>query len=297
MPCRVVDLGRSREGAILSAARELCSIEGFHSHLTQNASIVGDAMTFDARAIFEAELSQRGVSFEMDEEAVYKVQVGRWTVSASLENVGRNAEREGDPSLIVQFVDQILAFSGDHPSWDEARRLLFWAAESAQVDFDDAIQFEVSDEVRRVLTLTDDEQSKVAFVTPSMCNDWGVSVEDACAAASANQDRLLDGIELETDGDGDPLETLGMIPIHPPYKASTIFASTFKPLVEPALGWPVLVVLPCRDFVYVIADGSRLLGKLGSVVVKEFKNSGYPITTEVLRVSDDGIEAIGRFPT
>jgi hypothetical protein len=88
-----------------------------------------------------------------------------------------------------------------------------------------------------------------------------------------------------------------MIPVDSPYKASTIFATAFKQLVEPALGWPVLVVLPCRDFVYVIADGSPLVGKFGSVVVNEFKNSGYPITTEVLRVSDEGIEALGRFPT
>jgi hypothetical protein len=35
---------------------------------------------------------------------------------------------------------------------------------------------------------------------------------------------------------------------------------------------------------------------MGSVVVNEYRNSGYPITTEVLRVSDAGIEAIGRYP-
>jgi len=32
------------------------------------------------------------------------------------------------------------------------------------------------------------------------------------------------------------------------------------------------------------------------VVVREFRSSGYPITTEVLRVSSEGIEAIGAFP-
>ena len=89
---------------------------------------------------------------------------------------------------------------------------------------------------------------------------------------------------------------LGMIPVDSPYKASVIFAQAFKRLVEDEFGWPVLVVIPCRDFIYVVADNSPLLGKMGSVVVKEFRNSGYPITTEVLRVSDEGIEAIGQFP-
>jgi hypothetical protein len=128
-----------------------------------------------------------------------------------------------------------------------------------------------------------------------MCDEWGVTTEQAIAAAFANQDRLLDGIKLDVAEVHD--STLGMVPVDSPYKASVIFARAFKPLVESVLGWPVLVVLPCRDFIYVLADKSPLVGRIGSVVVNEFRKSGYPITTEVLRISDDGIEAIGRFPT
>lgn len=254
-------------------------------------------MTFDTNALFEAELAKRGISFEREDESAYTVQVGSWTVSANLDNVRRNAERDQDPEVITRFVDHILRFSPSDRPWSEARTFLFWSTEPTVTHFGDSIHAGVSDEVSRVLTLTDSEWSKVIWVTPAMCERWGVSIEDACAAAWINQDRLLDGIELETSSGGDRLNTLGMIPVDPPYKASTIFAAAFKKLVEPALGWPVLVVLPCRDFVYVIAEGSPLLNKLGSVVVNEFKNSGYPITTEVLRVSDDGIEALGRFPT
>ena len=254
-------------------------------------------MNFDANAIFEAELAKRGASFQKESDFVYRVEVDGWIVSASLENVRRNAERDQDEGVIARFVEHVLAFSASHPPWDDARTLLFWSTEPTTTDFGDSIHLDVSDEVGRVLTLTDADRSKVTWVTPAMCESWGVTIEDACSTASINQDRLLDGIELETATGTEGLDTLGMIPVHPPYKASTIFAKAFKNLVEPVLGWPVLVVLPCRDFVYVIADGSPLLDKLGSVVVNEFKNSGYPITTEVLRVSDEGIEAIGRFPT
>jgi hypothetical protein len=34
---------------------------------------------------------------------------------------------------------------------------------------------------------------------------------------------------------------------------------------------------------------------MGGVVQDEFRKSGYPITTEVLRVSDDDIQAVGKF--
>jgi hypothetical protein len=88
-----------------------------------------------------------------------------------------------------------------------------------------------------------------------------------------------------------------MIPIDSALKASLIFAPAFRRFVEADVGWPVLVVIPCRDFIYLLAEQDQaLLGRMGGVVQKEFRESGYPITTEVLRLSDQGIEAIGKFP-
>ena len=34
----------------------------------------------------------------------------------------------------------------------------------------------------------------------------------------------------------------------------------------------------------------------GNVVVDEYKKSGYPITTEILKFTDDGVEAVGKYP-
>lgn len=58
----------------------------------------------------------------------------------------------------------------------------------------------------------------------------------------------------------------------------------------------MLVVIPARDFIFFLPEGdNELLGRVGTVVVREYTQSGYPITTEVLRLSDDGIEAIGTY--
>jgi hypothetical protein len=71
----------------------------------------------------------------------------------------------------------------------------------------------------------------------------------------------------------------------------------FRAYVEPSLGWPVLATIPNRDFIYVIAEKDRgLLDYMGRVIQKEFRTSSYPISTEVLRISERGIEAIGAFP-
>jgi hypothetical protein len=254
-------------------------------------------MTFDANAIFEQELSARSITFVKDGEDEYRLHLEGWEISVTLANVRRDAERDRDPDAIRRFVDTVLKLSPStgEPAWHEASTLLLWSAEPADQDFGDSFHVAVSDEVARVLTLTDHEQTGVTWVTPRMCQTWGVTVEQASSAAFANQDRLLEGIELNLAESGG--HTLGMVPLDSPYKASVIFADAFKSLVAPALGWPVLVVIPCRDFIYVVANDSPLVGRLGAVVVNEFRNSGYPITTEVLRISDEGIEAIGKFPT
>jgi hypothetical protein len=253
-------------------------------------------MTFDVNAVFEDELSRRGVSFVKEEEYVYRVTSHGRTISASLENVRRNAERDQDPDAIRRFVDKVLSpLPPIDTPWSEASTLLLWSAEPTDTDFEDSIHISVTDEVSRVLTLTDLDHGGITWVTPRMCAQWGVTVEHAASVASANQELLLNGVCLDVHRGEQEGDAIGMIPLDSPYKASTIFATAFKRLVEPALGWPVLVVVPCRDFVYVVANESPLLGSMGSVVVNEFRNSGYPITTEVLRISDDGIEAIGRF--
>jgi hypothetical protein len=90
---------------------------------------------------------------------------------------------------------------------------------------------------------------------------------------------------------------LGMVPINSVFKASTIFASNFKEFASKKFEWPVLAVIPCRDFIYILSEKDKaLLNRMGAVVQREYRKSGYPITTEVLRVSDEGIRAIGSFP-
>jgi hypothetical protein len=69
-----------------------------------------------------------------------------------------------------------------------------------------------------------------------------------------------------------------------------------KQKVQRAIGWPIYAVVPCRDFAYIFATQDEgLIPRLGNVVVNECERSGYPITTEVLRISDTGTTAVGSF--
>jgi hypothetical protein len=80
------------------------------------------------------------------------------------------------------------------------------------------------------------------------------------------------------------------------FKAALLFCPNLKKAVEPVLGWPVFAVMPCRDFVYVLNQQDEpLLGRMGHVVMGEYQKSGYPISTEVFEIIDQGIRAIGDF--
>lgn len=255
-------------------------------------------MTFDANAIFEEELTRRQLSFRRTDKNIYVLSNRGLNITANLENIRRNAERDGDAEAIRRFVDHILdtmpAVESRRRAWPEASKFLLFSPEPSDYDFGDTVHFEVSPQVHRVLTVTDEDWTTVSWVTNEMCAAWGVSVETACAVAIENQSALLDGVEIEVSKHGE--NKLGIVPVEEPYKASVIFAPSFKQLVQPEFGWPVLVVIPCRDFLYVLQNDSPLLNRLGGVVQREYRESGYPISTEVFRISDDGVTAIGAFP-
>jgi hypothetical protein len=249
----------------------------------------------DAERRFEAELRRRGVAFTRGEEPeTYALTVDGVTLTVNLANVARNFERDGDAGAIRRFTDRILAIARNpEPAWDPER--VYWSAEPKGSAPEDTIAEPVTSTVERILVATDRDHTSVTWLNRAQLARLGVTEADARALADRNLSALLAGKELEL------LESevgvLGALPIDGPFKASVVFAPDFKRFVAAKLGWPVLVVAPCRDFVYVIAEkDAAILRSLGTVVLREYRASGYPLTTEVLRLADDGITAIGHYP-
>lgn len=248
----------------------------------------------DARTLFEQELRRRKLSFQRTADGLYALEVNGGELTVNLENVARDFERDHDAEVIPRFVERCLA-SVVVPGWKEAQQWVYFSAEPSDHAFGDTLRTRVTDTVSRVLVVTDANESKLTWLTPAQQKKWKVKLAELEQAAEKNLDALLHGKKLEvTEAAG---KKLGMIPVASAFKASLIFAPALRKFVEPELGWPVLAVIPCRDFIYVLAEKDRdLLGKMGVVVQREFSGSGYPITKEVLHLSDEGIEAIGTFP-
>ena len=227
-------------------------------------------------------------------DASFMLRTAKGQCTVSLTNVARNINRDGDLSAIDRFVSVVAALPEDPPSWQLAAARLRVSLEPSDSALDGIAHQTLTQAVCRVLTHTDDDESRISWVSHTLLTSWSVSVTAAFAAALDNMDRLLATAPLEiSDADG---VRLGMLATHSPFKASLLVAPSLRSVVEPALGWPVFAVAPCRDFIYLFSD-ETLIPRLGAVVVREYRGSGYPISTEVLRVSDDGVVALGSFGT
>ena len=90
---------------------------------------------------------------------------------------------------------------------------------------------------------------------------------------------------------------LGILQLDSVFKAALLRAPSLREVVEPDLGWPVCAVAPCRDFLYLFReeDLQGLVPLLAAIVTQEYETSGYPLTPEVLRVSDEGVLALGSY--
>ena len=247
------------------------------------------------RELFLAELQRQHLCAQEQPDGSFTLTIEGTVITANLENLSRDFEADGDEQRITHFV-QTLRQVGQFvpPSWELARTGLFLSAEAGDHDFGSVCHQQVSDQVALVLVYIPESGHNIVWVTPDMLQSWGVSRERAEAYACDNLARLLDATPLEiTQAEG---HLLGMLATHSPLKASLLFAPNLRAKVEAKLGWPILAVLPTRDFCYLLPTSAEpLLGVIGQVVINEYTKRAYPVSTEIFHIDDGGPRATGAF--
>jgi hypothetical protein len=248
-----------------------------------------------ARQLFLAELAAHEIVPEELDDGGYRIVLGAMTLTINLENKGREFDETGDETVLKHFVETILQHKAILPqSWDSARDHLFFAAEPSDHEFKDTCRQQVSDQVSLVLVYLAEPGQHIVWMTPSMLAQLGASREVAEAHAADNLVRLLAETPIETtEVDG---HWLGMLATHSPLKASLIFAKNLREKAEPLLGWPLLAVIPNRDFAYLIPESAQsLFPRIAQVVIGEYTKRGYPISTEVFKIDSEKVVAVGEF--
>jgi len=250
----------------------------------------------NSRSRFEDELRRRGLRFSIDEDTGrYVVEVGGGQVLVSLDNLDRDLARDGDAGRISRFVDAIIASVGTSDEGLSGDQL-YWCLEPSNYEERADYRVALSDRVDRVLVRLARDQRFITWVTPKMLDSLGLSEADAGLIAFTNLGRELMKSSIESqDIDG---VRLGYIATSLPFKASLILAPNLREIAGAVLGWPLMAVIPDRDFLYLwAARNTGFVNRVGGVVVREYSKAAYPLSTEVYEITDETVRAIGEFPT
>ncbi|GGF15587.1 hypothetical protein [Flavobacterium limi] len=244
---------------------------------------------------FKNKLEIKGLIIEsVDEDRFIYINIGESDLKISLENVRRNYERDSDESHIDELVDVIVAHSLKNEDWESIKDKIYIQFIPNDFDFENIVNEKVTNEFSKVFVLN--INNGFSFITKEDLFDWKKDLSELEKQADYNLERLLDKVKIEFE-DVDN-HKLGMINIEEvSLKSSCLFYSKIKSLVQDNIGFPFYAVIPVRDFCYIFAeeDLEYFSQRLGSVVLDEYNNSGYPITTEILRFSETGVDAIGKY--
>jgi uncharacterized protein YtpQ (UPF0354 family) len=253
-------------------------------------------MTNKTHALFRKELQARRIPFEYDAPSdTYKVTNATKTLEVALDNLTREFEQTKDSACIARFVDVIVAVDANAQDDDSiSPERLYLSLCPNDMDPPPTCRLTLSKRLSSALIQDRPNRQSYTWVTPDHLQHLRITTDQAYARASSNMAALLSETPVETMHA--KRVKLVMLANSTHHKASLILAPNLLELLEPHIGTSVLAVDPTRDFVYLFnAQHQDFIGNLGEVVVREYSQSPYPLSTEVFHISDRGIKAIGAF--
>lgn len=244
---------------------------------------------------FKMQLENKGLTIDsIDKDGFILINVEESELKVSLDNVRRNYERDNDDSYITDLVNTIVSHSSKKEDWENIKDKIYVQFFPNDFEFENLIYEKVTNEFSKVFMLN--TNNNFSFISDDDLIDWNLDLEELKNQVDLNLDTFLDKVQIEIE-DVDN-HKLGMIHIEEVWlKSACLFSSKIKDLVKNNIGFPFYAVIPVRDFCYIFGeqDFGYFSERLGSVVVEEYEKSGYPITTEILKFSETGVEAMGKY--
>lgn len=246
---------------------------------------------------FESQIQKQGLKIDsIDKEEVIYLTINEANLEITLDNLRRDYQRDKDKNIIEEFVKTITNTSLEVPKdWNNVKQKIFISFFQNDYNFKNIIHEKVTEDFSKIFTLSDNE--KFTWLTTDDIKKWNISVRQLNEQANKNADSLLSMTQIRYEIIEN--KKLGIIEVeHQTLKGALLFAPSMKVKIEKEIGFPFYAVLPVRDFCYIFSekDFRFFSNRLGDVVVDEYKNSGYPISTEILKFTAKGIETAGKYP-
>jgi hypothetical protein len=213
----------------------------------------------------------------------------------SLTNARKSYELTGDTTKVDELVTVLLEYSDKLPAWSEARPTLLPILVPADTEeLDKAIHKTATDST--CIVLVQSLADRIVWVQADHATEWQQSKADLFQAAYANLTVELSKAKIRsTFLEGHPYGIVIAEESH--LDSSMPLSPAFKARVQKQFGWPVYAVIPVRDLCFIFSQKELdfFSERLASTVLAEFNKSPYPVTRELLKLSDKGVEAVGRY--
>lgn len=229
----------------------------------------------------------------VDEDELIYLSKGDYEMRVSLDNLRKDYEQTPEDVIIEEFVEAISSTEEEMPDWPAVRPGIYPSLCPSDFEFGEYINYPITEEFNMVIVY--DSGNKKVWINENHVEQWEIDNQTLLQTAYRNLDAVLDNAILEVEEvEG---KKLGYFSLEDEtMKSVLVLSKQLRRKVEPHLGWPVVTVIPVRDFSYLFAetDFDFFAPRLADITMDEYKNSGYPITTELL-VVDDAVRAIAKY--
>lgn len=254
--------------------------------------------------LFERRLRSRGAwfVFDVDMDTYRLANVDGLESAISLSNVARELASDGDIYRAIRFADNMLLAVGYPKDWSTVKHQVLWDIQSNMLEGQSDLTYHLSDQTHQVPVILDPETKHILFLDSHMLIEMNVSEEMIEQTADENlcaEARNAVFIVREYAG-----VKYAIVSTDLPSKASLILAPNLREIVEHNLGWPLFAVIPRRDFMFLYdarcfdkgaEDIFEKVPGLGNIVLEEFELGAYPLSTEIFKITDEGVRAVAEY--
>lgn len=228
---------------------------------------------------------------------VYEITSGTITFSINVGDARESflvSSNEAIDNLMLQ-VEMDFASKYRLVSFNNAQSCIRMLLIRAEDVTEDNISADFYNGMRKIIAFSTDNQN-IFPLSISYMKKWGVPADVLFAVADRNMCEVLRKTDLYVSTISGRIKVIEFPAENSRLRSSLLLCSTFRKVISDKLGSRFLIVVPSAESILAVQDvTNNIIESFGPVVLDEYRKSTYPLSTEVLLFTPNGISTAGKF--
>lgn len=235
---------------------------------------------------------------EKESDNFYEISNGSANIKVNVSEVRRAYERSGLNSELDRFVKRTgseITAKTRMVSFTNAQELLRLMLVREQDVTRNMITMDFVGGLKKTIVYTPDDEI-LHYLDSESLKRWDVPQEVVFSAADRNICRMLSRAEMCEETLKSNIKVLDIKIPSPAFCSSLMLCNEFRPMISQVFGDRFFTVAPSRESFLVLQNISKdIIEGLGTVVLSEYRKAKFPLTTDVIMYTSEGIQSAGRF--